>query len=146
MWNINTEVKVEPMVCAHATLIVDEQPSIIDFTVRTRVSLPKGTLPVSVRRKGSQRILKTYYILHLGTIFKEYNEKFKDDPKRIVEIEFVPKEGSRVSDVIAWITSHGVCHNVSWIDQHVVVKYEKVEDTPSASSDETTTEMNKNRE
>lgn len=79
-WNINTEIVVKPWSRALATLKVDEQPAIIDFTVRTRLSLPKGKLPVMVRRKGRHRILYTHYIHEggLNQIVEEYINKQKD--------------------------------------------------------------------
>jgi len=130
-WNINTEVKVKPWNRARATLMVYEQPSIIDFTVRTKLSLPKRTLPVSVRRKGRDRILKTYYITNLNAIFRDYNNKHENENDKIVKMVEVPREGSRICDVIAEITSRGVCRNVSWKNQHVQVKCTKIEDAPA---------------
>ncbi|XP_052794670.1 uncharacterized protein LOC128227834 isoform X1 [Mya arenaria] len=129
-WNIDTNIVVPRWNRARATLLVYEQPSILDFTVTTTLSLPKKTLPVSLRRKRDDKIVKTYYITNLNAIFAEYNKKYATDEDRIVKIETRPVEGSAIDEVIAVITSHGTCKNVSWKKQHVKVQCTPIEGAP----------------
>ncbi|XP_052794677.1 uncharacterized protein LOC128227838 [Mya arenaria] len=135
-WNIDTNVVVPRWNRARATLFVYEQPSILDFTVTTTLSLPKKTLPVSIRRKRDDKIVKTYYITNLNAIFAEYNQKHGTDEKRIVKIETRPVEGSSIDEVIAVITSNGTCKNVSWKNQHVQVQCTPIEGAPPEACSE----------
>ena len=137
-WNINTEVKVEPGSRARAVLKLYEQSSIVDFTVRTRLSLhgPLRMLPVSMRRKGRHRNLKIYYVMNLMQFLGNYLNDYGKDPDTIVKMERVPREGSRISDEFAEITSRGVCHYVTCKKQHVEVEGSKIEDAPAEFADD----------
>ncbi|XP_052796769.1 uncharacterized protein LOC128229121 [Mya arenaria] len=127
-WNIDTNVVVPRWNRARATLFVYEQPSILDFTVTTTLSLPKTSLPVSIRRKRDDKIVKTYYIMNLNAIFAEFNKKhIKKDESTPIKIETRPVEGSSIDEVIAVITSRGTCKNVSWKNQHVRVQCTPIE-------------------
>ncbi|WAQ98446.1 hypothetical protein MAR_022819 [Mya arenaria] len=111
-WNIDTNIVVPPWNRACARLFVYEQPSILDFTVTTTLSLPKTSLPVSIRRKQDDKLVKTYYITNLNAIFAKYNQKYENDKDKIVKIEARPVEGSEIDEVIVKITSRGTCKNV----------------------------------
>ncbi|XP_052791646.1 uncharacterized protein LOC128225787 [Mya arenaria] len=135
-WKFDTNVEIQPMNRARVTVSVHEQPSILDFTVTTTLSLPRKTLPVSIRRKRDDKIVKTYYITNLHAIFVEYNQKYETDENKIVKIETRPVEGSSIDEVIAVITSRGTCKNVSWKKQHVEVQSAPIEGAPADASSE----------
>lgn len=117
-WNIDTEIKVPSWNHAKATLHVTEMPVVVDFTVTTRMKLKTGSLPVSVRCKQSNRIVKTFWIENLTAIFpKGYQDKYGD----IVKEHREKHEGVELLDVQMLLTTYGICRMTSWKNQHVEV-------------------------
>ncbi|KAH3841955.1 uncharacterized protein LOC127878032 [Dreissena polymorpha] len=129
-WNINTEIVVPKWNKARASLYVFEEPSITEFVVTTTLSLPTGSLPVSIRRVKDDKIIKTYWIMNLHCLF---SDKQKEDG--IVKCETKPVPGKSIDDAIVVIETRGTCRNVSWKNQHVEVQCERMADVGNEASD-----------
>ncbi|KAH3707871.1 uncharacterized protein LOC127858638 [Dreissena polymorpha] len=125
-WNINTEITVPAWNTARATLYVYEEPSVMDIQVTTTISLPKGSLPVSIRRTKDDKVVKTYWITNLKCIFTDKHEE-----DGLVRFSNVNVPGSEIDEVVAVIESRGVCKNVSWKNQHVEVQCALMDDAPT---------------
>ncbi|KAH3815153.1 uncharacterized protein LOC127835460 [Dreissena polymorpha] len=118
-WNINTEINVPPWTSARATLNIVEEQSFEEFEVTTTISLPKGSLPVSIRRTKDNKIVKTYRIKNLRCIFT-------DKQKELVKLELLDVPNSQIKKVVAVIVSRGVCKSLSWKKQHVELQCSEI--------------------
>ena len=137
-WNINTNVDVEKKTRAIAVLELKAINRITNFEVKTVVSLPKGNLPVSIRKRTDDRIVKTYWITNLNAIFpSEFLKRAKD----IIEIKKVPVPGTGAPDIQVVLTTRGVLKRVMGKEQRVQVKYKPLTSATkekSSSEDQTT--------
>lgn len=135
-WDIDTEIKVPKWNKAKASLYVYEEPSIVDFTVKTTVALaaPSRRLPVTIRKRDDDEEVKTYWITNIECLF-DSKLTGGDTPKVKLETRLI--EGTEnMGEVIAILTTRGVCRNISWQNQHVKVECERIEGAPPATTPE----------
>ena len=132
-WNIDTVIKVPSWNKATASLHVFEEPSILDFTVETTVSLaaPSRSLPVTIRRRSNDEKVKTYWIENIECLFSEKLTEC-DPPKVKLETRRIGETDT--AEVVAILTTRGMCRNQAWQNQHVEVECEPMEGAPSPTS------------
>lgn len=119
-WNIDTEIKVPAKQKATAKLHVYEDPTIADFEVETKVTLPKKHLPVSIRRKSDDKLMgSTIWIQNIDCIF---DQEYLDSAKNLVEVLELPNEADNKLYIGLLLKSHGTCQNISFKNQHVTVE------------------------
>lgn len=122
-WDIDTEIQVPKFHKAKASLYVYEVPSKSTFVVKTTLSLPSGPLPVIIRRAKDGREVKTRWILDLGILFKDYE---RSSTIKVVPQKIIMENGNEVMENQIVLTTRGVCRNVSFKNQHVLVECHKV--------------------
>lgn len=119
-WNIDTEIKVPAKQKATAKLHVYEEPTIMDFEVETKVTLPKNRLPVAIRRISDDKLIgNTIWIQNIDAIFEpEYLEKAKN----LIEVIDIEDQEAGKIYVGLKLKSHGTAQNVSFKNQTVTVE------------------------
>lgn len=119
-WNIDTEIKVPPKQKAIAKLHVYEDPTITDFDVETKVTLPKHRLPVSIRRISDDKLMgPIIWIQNIDAIFED---TFIQKAKNLVEVLEFENEADNKIYIGLLLKSHGTCQNVSFKNQNVTVE------------------------
>ena len=119
-WNIDTEIKVPAKQKATAKLHVYEDPTVTDFEVETKVTLPKKRLPVAIRRISDDKLIgNTIWLQNIDAIFEpEYLEKAKN----LIEVIDIEDQEAGKIYVGLLLKSHGTAQNVSFKNQNVTVE------------------------
>lgn len=133
-WDIDTEIQVPKFHKAKASLYVYEVPSKSTFVVETTLSLPSEGLPVTIRRAKDGREVQTRWILDLGILFKDYKER---NAVKVVEQTVIKKNGAEGKENQIVLTTRGVCRNVSFKNQHVLVECHKLTGAGASPADTT---------
>jgi len=128
-WNIDTNIVVPAGKMAMASLNVVEKPVVIDFTTTSTLSLPKGKLPVSVRRLKDRKEMQIYWIENLSALFND--ETLKNENVKLDEI--LNTDTDKIETIIV-LKTRGVCRNTSWSNQNVEVEFGELKASPKKVS------------
>ena len=144
--NINTPISVNNGEVAIATLATNNKTSVIDFTVHTTMSLlpSKRCLPVTIRKRCDNTVVNSYVITNVECLF---SDKFTTGNPSKVKLETRPvpltsaqeeklaslpehvrKNVRQEAEVVAIMTSRGVCRRSVWETQRVKVESKPIDE------------------
>ncbi|XP_059171842.1 uncharacterized protein LOC131952922 [Physella acuta] len=141
-WEIDTEVEVEPSSRAHAQLLARQECSVVEFEIRTTLSIPKGVVPVTFKHKDRD----VSFVLNIENLHEAFHlvdegGVLRHEEKRCVELieeKWLDKDGVEQSTSHPQIITRGTCVCLNWTDQRVDIK------TSPLSMDESTSDGDHN--
>ncbi|XP_053391227.1 uncharacterized protein LOC128554040 [Mercenaria mercenaria] len=114
-WNIDTQINVPSWNKAKASLYVYEIPSKSKFLVKTTMSLPRGQLPVTIRRRKDGKEVHIEWICDLAVLF---DEDYRNRSSVKIDKTVIMDNGDKVIENQIVLTTRGICRNVSFKNQH----------------------------
>ncbi|KAL8558462.1 hypothetical protein ACOMHN_052279 [Nucella lapillus] len=126
-WEVNSQVEVMPSWKAHAQLLAREESQVVDFEVRTTLSLPHGPLPVAFKKHSDRSTAHEVKIDKLEDVFRSTAEggSLKEEEEQIVHTlmeTVINTEGESRSTSKLQLITQGTCVCVAWSDQKVDIK------------------------
>ncbi|XP_076467493.1 uncharacterized protein LOC143298526 [Babylonia areolata] len=126
-WEVNSQVEVMPSWKAHAQLLAREESQMVDFEVRTTLSLPLGVLPVRFKKRSDNSTAHEVKIDKLEEVFqtKEEGGTLEEEEMQVVHNlmeTLIDAEGNSRSDSKLQLITLGTCVCVAWSDQKVDIK------------------------
>ncbi|XP_046339830.1 uncharacterized protein LOC124120952 [Haliotis rufescens] len=128
-WEVNSQIEIGPSWKASAELLAREECQVIDFEIRTKLSVPKGKLPVYFKKKSDDKV--AYLVLlddfHNAFLSLESGGILDEEEMSLVQVlmettlDMDRKERSTTS---IQLTTQGACTSVAWSDQKVNIKTE----------------------
>ncbi|XP_059171852.1 uncharacterized protein LOC131952933 [Physella acuta] len=137
-WKVNSQVEVEPSYRAHAQLLARQECSVVEFEIRTTLSIPKGAFEVTFRFESRDRqwevdienILEVFRLEEVGSVLQPEEKMFVE----LIEEKWLDKDGVEHSTSYPQIITRGTCVCINWTDQKVDIK------TSPLSMDESTSD------
>lgn len=126
-WEVNSQVEVMPSWRAHAQLLARETCYIIDFEVRTTLTLPTGVLPVFFKRRSDNTLAFEVKVEDFEEAFKSEQEggALKEHESPLVHTLMqttIDQEGKGQSSSKLQLLTRGTSVCVAWSDQKVDIK------------------------
>lgn len=127
-WSIDTEIKVPRWHKAEAKLLVYEIPTEANFVVKTTMSLPTGSLPVSIIRIKDGKEVYVGWILDLKVLF---DEAYRRRSTVKVFEKTIERNGRQKIVNMVELTTRGICRHIGFRNQHVEVKCDSIPNAPA---------------
>ncbi|XP_059171838.1 uncharacterized protein LOC131952919 [Physella acuta] len=141
-WEINSEIEVKPSSRAHAQLLARQECSVVEFEIRTTLSIPKGAVPVIFKHKtrnvsfalNVEDVDKAFQLVEDGGVLKPEEKRCVE----LIEKKWLDKDGVGHMTYHPQIITRGTCICLRWTDQRVDIK------TSPLSMDESTSDGDHN--
>lgn len=126
-WEVNSQVEVMPSWRAHAQLLARKECHVIDFEVRTTLSVPFGVLPVYFKRRSDNTIAFEVKIDNFEEAFRAEEDggvlREEEVPLLHMLMEtMIDDKGNSKSASKLQLLTRGTCVCEAWSDQKVDIK------------------------
>lgn len=126
-WEVNSQVEVMPSWKAHAQLLARQECHMIDFEVRTTLTVPSGTLPVYFKRRSDNTVAFEVKVTDLEEAFQlpEDGGVLREEERPLVHTlmeTLINAEGRSQSSSKLQLVTRGSCVCLAWSDQKVDIK------------------------
>ncbi|XP_046576448.1 uncharacterized protein LOC124284403 [Haliotis rubra] len=128
-WEVNSQIEIGPSWKANAELLAREECQVIDFEIRTKLSVPKGKLPVYFKKKSDDKVAYTVMLddFHNAFLSLESGGTLSEDEMALVQVLMettLDKYQNEKSSTSIQLLTQGSCTSVAWSDQKVNIKTE----------------------
>ena len=126
-WEVNSQIEVCPGWKAKAELIAQQDCHRIHFEVRTSLSVKKGKLSVTFKRKSDDSTAYIVEVYDFCEAFRSVSEggqlaEGEDEVVQVLMESTIDSEGNENSVTNIQLITRGVCTSVAWSDQKVDIK------------------------
>lgn len=123
-WEVNSQVEVMPSWKAHAQLLARQECHVIEFEVRTTLTVPNGVLPVYFKRRSDNSVVYEVKVTNFEEAFLKAEDGgvLREEEQPLVHTLMettIDAEGHSQSSSKLQLVTRGTCVCVAWSDQKV---------------------------